>query len=339
MLSRPTPSILALLLTVLALTACGAPIASAPTPPPKAAVNIQLSWVHEYSSSPFYAAEKNGRFAAQGLEVSLLEGGFKDSQVIDGLDQVLAGEADLGVTSASRLLQARAAGKPVVAVAALFQRSPLAILSLDKTGIQRPQDLIGKRVAVAEDGAKIAYLALLAGQGLDESKITTILREGFGIEPLASGKVDALVAWRINEGVMLSEAGLTPNIMMFSDYGVETYDLVLFTTEKQIVERPDLIQRVVTAVMQGTQDVLDNPEQAVQYTLVYNNKLDSVGQLRRLQASLPLINPAGSKPGRMQVEVWQSTQQLLIDYKILQQPVDLKAAYTTRFLDAILGTQ
>ncbi|HEU4328410.1 MAG TPA: ABC transporter substrate-binding protein [Roseiflexaceae bacterium] len=337
MLSRHTPSVLALLLAVLTLTACGAPTASAPTPRPTTAVRLQLAWVHEYSSASFYAAEKNGRFRAQGLEAQLLEGGFKDNRVIDGLDQVLAGEADFGVTSASRLLQMRAAGKPVVAIAALFQRSPLAVLSVEAAGIQRPQDLVGKRVAVAEDGAKIAYLALLAAQGLDPASITTVPREGFGIEPLTGGKVDALVAWRINEGVMLSETGQTPSIMMFSDYGVETYDLVLFTTEQEITQRPDVVQRVVVAVMQGTQDVLDNPEQAVQYALTYNSKLDSAGQLRRLQASLPLINPAGSSPGQMQAEVWEATQKLLIDYKILQQPVDLKTAYTTRFLDAIPG--
>ncbi len=336
MLSRHTHTSVALLLALLVLTACGAPAASAPTPAtPKTTVPIQLAWLHEYSSAAFYAAEKNGRFAGQGLEVQLIEGGFKNNQVIDGLDQVLAGEADFGVTSASRLLQMRAAGKPVVAIAALFQRSPLAFLSVAAAGIQRPQDLVGKRVAVAEDGAKIAYLALLAAQGIDQASVTTVPREGFGVEPLTSGKVDALVAWRINEGVMLSEAGQTPGIMMFSDYGVETYDLVLFTTDQQIAERPDIVQRVVTAVVQGTQDVLDNPEQAVQYTLAYNGELDSAGQLRRLQASLPLINPAGSSPGRMQAEVWEATQQLLLDYKILQQPVALKTAYTTRFLDTI----
>lgn len=334
MLSRAFQPTLALLLVLLALTACGTPTSVAPTPPPTIPVSIQLSWVHEYSSSPFYAAQKNDRFAAQGIAATLLEGGFRDNQVIDGLDSVLTGEASFGVTSASRVLQARAEGKPVVAVAALFQRSPLAFLSVASSSIQRPQDLIGKRVAVAEDGAKIAYFALLSTQGIDPASIIAIPREGFGVEPLTSGKVDALVAWRINEGVMLSEAGLEPSIMMFSDYGVETYDLVLFTTEQQIAQQPELVQRVVTAVIQGTQDVLDNPQQAVQYTLTYNSKLDSAGQLRRLQASLPLINPAGSRPGRMQAEVWQATQQLLLDYKILQQPVDLTAAYTTRFLDS-----
>ena len=71
-----------------------------------------------------------------------------------------------------------------------------------------------------------------------------------------------MVAWVINEGVQLDEAGLKTNVMLMSDYGVDSYELVLFTTEKMIAEHPDTAKHLVQAIVQGMQDVISNPEQA-----------------------------------------------------------------------------
>ena len=59
-------------------------------------ISVQLSWVHEYSFNPFHNAQHNNHFAAQNLEVTLLEGGFRDAGFINAIDQVVAGNADFG---------------------------------------------------------------------------------------------------------------------------------------------------------------------------------------------------------------------------------------------------
>jgi NitT/TauT family transport system substrate-binding protein len=322
------------LLTAALLAACAQSNSATAPATPRTPVNIQLGWVHEYSSSGFYAAEKNGHFAEQNIAATLTAGGFGAQGYIDAIAQVTSGAADFGVASAADLIQARAAGRPVVGIAAIFQRSPAAIISLGSSGIQRPQDLVGRRVAVA-DSALGPYLLLLKTQHIDPASVKTIPRTSFGIEPLQKGEVDAMYAWVINEGVQLRESGEKPNMTLLSDYGVETYDLVLFTTERMIADHPDTVTRLLRASLQGWQDVVANPGQAAQLTLAYDAKLDLAGQRRRIEAALPLLSPAGSQLGAMQPGVWQTTQQVLLDQKVLKQPIDLGQAYNRTFLDTV----
>jgi NitT/TauT family transport system substrate-binding protein len=169
----------------------------------------------------------NNRFRAEGLELNLLEGGFQESGFVDGIQMVLDGNAQFGTTDLSSLLQGRAAGKPLVAIGAATQRSPFAIISLPESGITRPQDLAGKTVAITEGGARLTYNALLESLSIDPTTINTIPRATFGIDPLLNGEVDALGGWIINEGQLVREAGHEPNIILVSDYGIESYDFLI----------------------------------------------------------------------------------------------------------------
>jgi NitT/TauT family transport system substrate-binding protein len=332
--SRQTPLTMAFLIVAsIVVSACGAGAPSAATAVPKTQVSIQLAWVHEYSSASFYAAEKNGHFAAQNLDVRLEAGGFGPNGYIEPIAQVISGTVDFGITGAASIIQARSEGKPVVAIATLLQRSPLAILSLAKSGIRRPQDLVGRRVAVADGGAAQLYDTFLKSQHIDLATVTTVPRTSYGIDPLTKGEVDAMVAWVINEGVQLDEAGAKTNVMLMSDYGVDSYELVLFTTEKMIAEHPDTVKRFVQATVQGMQDVINNPDQAADFVLTYDNKLNLDGQRRRMQATLPLLSPPGSRLGAMQPDIWKLTHQMMLDQKVLTQPIDLDRVYTTKFVD------
>lgn len=325
-----------LLLVGVLLAGCGgAPAAPTTTSVAPAAVSLQLSWTHEYSSAMFYAAEKNGHFAAQNLQVSLVEGGFNDQGYIQPIDEVVAGSSTFGLASATSLIEARAQGKPVVAIASVLQRSPLAIISLADRGIARPGDLIGRSVSVADGGALQMYHSILSSQGIDLAQVEVISRTSFGIDPLLSGEIDSLVAWVINEGVQVREAGREPTFILASDYGVDTYDFVIFTTEQVINERPAEVERFLRAVLQGIEDVIADPAQGAAYAVAYNPKLDQAGQEQRLNATIPLINPPGTRLGEMRPDIWEFTQQMMIGEGSLERPIDLNTVYTMAFLDKI----
>src|SRR5690242_7000572 len=89
---------------IVALSACGANAPVASTSAPKTPASIQLAWTHEYSSASFYAAEKNGHFAAQNLDVRLDEGGFASKGYIEPITQVVNGTVDFGVTGAAGII-------------------------------------------------------------------------------------------------------------------------------------------------------------------------------------------------------------------------------------------
>jgi NitT/TauT family transport system substrate-binding protein len=295
-------------------------------------VNVQLAWTHEFSSAGFYAAEKNGHFAREGLDVHLHEGGFGPQGYIEPIDQVLNGTHDFGIASASSILTARAAGKPVVAIGTIYQRSPLALISLPEARIDGVRDLVGKRVLVADGGARHALDALLSAQKIDPASLTVVPRTSSGVLPLRSHQVDAMVGWTINEGVELRAAELKPRFLMFSDFGVHSYDMLVFTTERIVKERPELARHFMSALVAGLSDVISDPARASGFVLGYAPKLEAKAQSRRLQASLPLIRPAGEQIGVMDEQIWEETAQMLIREGALARQVDTSQAYTLEFV-------
>jgi ABC-type nitrate/sulfonate/bicarbonate transport system substrate-binding protein len=323
---------IAALVMVFTITSCS-PAAPAPEPTPATVeVSLQLSWIHEYSSSVFHAAERNGHFAAQGLKVNLVEAGFDEAGFIDDtIQEVVDGKVDFALSNSASLIQARAEGKPVVAVASILQRSPLAVISLPETGLTRPQDLVDHTISVTDGGALAVYNTLLHTQDIALSSVNTIPRTTFGVDPLTNGEVDGMVAWVINEGVAVQELGFDPQYILMSDYGVDMYDFVLFTTEATIEQKPELVRGLVDAVRAGAQDVVDNPAQAIKHTLTYNGDLVEAEQLRRLEATIPFINVPGRELGSMDAEVWQFTHDFLLQQGLLAEPIALDEAYTLEF--------
>ena len=329
--------VLIMIVFILMLTACSQFGGAEPAAAPKTPVRLQLGWVKDYSFAGFAAAEQNGHFADQGLEVTLIEGGFGEQGFIDPVRQVLDGDADFGVVDLSAILAARAAGEPIVAIAATLQRSPTALITRAEDNIIRPSDLRDKRVSVADGGGRAVFETLMSSQDIDPAEIDIISRQDFGIDPLLNSEVDALWGWITNEGVLMEEANVEANVIFPSDYGFDIYTGLLFTTETMLEEQPEVIERFLRAFIEGHQDVLDDPQQALGYVLDANESLVSEEQDRRLQAFLPLIKPPGTVIGQMRPEIWQLVYQITLDNDLLSTSVDLEAAYTSEFIEKIYG--
>lgn len=338
--SRQVYARLVAVLVFVLLSACSQQVptrpaqtgASAPADLEAASTSVQLGWIHNYSTANFYTAEKNGHYAAQKLSVELIEGGFTETGYIDPIEEVANGKADFGLSNARSVIEARAQGKPLVAVAAIFQRNPAAILSLKTRNIVRPKDLVGRRVLV--NSSTTSLEKMLMQYKLDPSSLTFVNRSDYGVEQLINGEADAMLAWVINEGVMLDEAGVEYNTMLLSDYGVYEYETVLFTTEELIKNNPQLVKRFVTATLAGVQDLIDKPSQAVSYVVEYGEELDYQSEYRRIQALLPILKQPNVDLGHIDHDIWMQMVE-----KMRAQGVDVSskaavASYTNQFLSS-----
>ena len=337
---------LLLLIAVLvgALAACGdddKPAAGeAQQPASLAQTSIQFSWVHNVEFIGFYAAEQQGYYRDAGLEVRLDGGGFDESGAfIDPVQAVLDGKADFGVTGAHVLLAKRAEGAPIVAIGTIYQRSPVVLIALAESGIIRPQDLIGRRVSTQPANATVglAYEALLAAQGIDRTQIDETLRTDFTSNPLFTGEAEVLAGFVTTEGVQVRQRDAGARFIMVSDYGIEIYSNVIFTTEELVASKPDLVRSFVQATLQGTQWAVEQPDEAVDdFLKTYGQPYagDREVHLLGMQSSIPLLVPAGGQPGMMKAEDWTFTHQTLLDLGLLTAPLDVEAAYTLDFLGA-----
>ncbi|MDX1522707.1 MAG: ABC transporter substrate-binding protein [Anaerolineae bacterium] len=327
----------------IGLAGCGGATSGSTESLPASSSSVQLGWIHQIEFVGFYEAVRQGYYADANLDVQINEGGFDESGAfIAPVPRVVSGESDFGVTGADVILKARAENQPVVAVAAIYQRNPIVLISLPEKNIIHPRDLIGKRVSFEppeESPVGIGYVALLASQDIDRSQIIETPRTDFTVNPLFNDELDASPGFIISTGVEAQLREPDVNLIFLDDYGIDMYSNVIFTTEEMIKNNPALVEAFVQATIQGIQWAVDNPEKAAQNVVdLYGADQGSefeAGQLAGMFASLPLLNPSGSAPGLMTVDAWETTHQILLDHGILDEPLDVTEAFTLEFVEKV----
>ncbi|MGQ9889682.1 MAG: ABC transporter substrate-binding protein [Aggregatilineales bacterium] len=325
--------VVTLLILIMAASAACGPTAPASPAPPSADVVIQLSWTPNVEFSGIFMAVKEGFYEAEGLNVIIPPSGFnEDGSYISAIDKVLSGEAQFGITEGGDLLLARANGKDLVAVMSIYQRHPITLLSLAEKGIIRPADLVGHTVDMSSKTMPL-YLALLESQGIDPDSVNTRSRTDPSTAPLLTGSADVIDGWVTNEVVELLAEGYEINSFMLSDYGIDAYPNLIFTTEAIINSNPDLVGRFVRATIKGLQAAIADPNGAAELALTYNEQLELDAQRNGMQRALALLNPSGSKLGMMTDATWEFMHQVLVEQGIIAEPIDFRKAYTTRFVD------
>jgi NitT/TauT family transport system substrate-binding protein len=161
-----------------------------------------LEYFHPWTNSAgFYLARDRGWYDEQGLEVEIV---VPDPDRGDTLAHIERSDVDFGVFPSNRLLVRRDRGEALLAVAAVNHRALETVQTVVATGIRRPRDLAGRRVALNPTPRGIALLRHLVRQdGGDPDRLIVVdsgVRE-FTPEQMAAGEVDASFgsywAWEI----------------------------------------------------------------------------------------------------------------------------------------------
>ncbi|OHE32352.1 MAG: hypothetical protein A3J94_15585, partial [Syntrophus sp. RIFOXYC2_FULL_54_9] len=255
--------VLLLLLATFALSAC-----TSSEKPPRAltSVTVQLRWTHDAQFAGFYAADQNGYYAAEGLAATLIPGGPE----VDSPTLVLKGAAQIGVAGADELILARAEGKPLRAIAAIYRRSPLVFIALADSGIARPQDFVGKTVRVVPAHVPTLH-AVTSRIGIRPDQYNEVALPS-DLKLFASGQVPVWGAYLNGLALTVQQAGYQVNIIYPDNYGVHLYADTLFATDDLIAQNPDLVQRFLRATLKGWTYAVENPTTIGPMVVKYNPK-------------------------------------------------------------------
>lgn len=281
-------------------------------------VTIRLKWLHQSQFAGYYAAEQEGFYKDEGIDVKLVPGGAETPSI-----QIVAGGSEqFGVSGMSQLIEARAQGIPVVALATTYRKNPLIWFGIDEK-IRTPQDLVGKKVGLTVgSNSDLLFRAMLKKTDVDINDMT-IVPVKYNLSLLLEKEVDVYEGYLTDQPITAELAGHKTYIINPSDYEINFYGDTLFTTEKVIQENLDLVKRVIRATIKGWQFAYDNPEKAVDYVLMYSDQLNREQEMRGMKASLELIKPDDKSIGTIEMDVVEQMQDLLVDYGILKSPVDL----------------
>ncbi len=301
------------------------------TPPDK--VTVQLKWVHQAQFAGLYMAQEKGYYAEENIKVTLIEGG----PGIDTAEQVVTKKADFGVEQADRLIQSAGQGESVTVFAVIYRRNALAFVSLADSRIERPVDLLGRTIAIGLDG-KLQLQAMMKRLGLDINDVN-LVPYSYDYTPLYNRKVDITTAHSTGGLIRIRRAGRQVNVIWPSDYDVHFYADSLFTSHQMIAENPDLVTRFLRATLRGWREAVEEPKEAVAITLKYAKEGDADLQALMMEASLPLIHTGEDHIGWIQAGVVKEMHQILLEERIIAEPVELDRLFTMQFLGKIYGQQ
>ena len=134
-------------------------------------VVVALDWFPNADHAGIYAAQAQGFFENEGLEVVLQVPVNPE----DPPKFVATGRVDFAISYEPDVIQAKAQGLPIVAVGAIVPVPLNSIQVLRSSGITGPGDLSGKRIAYPGIPSNEAYLATVLRQaGVDPGSVELV---------------------------------------------------------------------------------------------------------------------------------------------------------------------
>ncbi|WP_411343304.1 ABC transporter substrate-binding protein [Paenibacillus sp. WLX1005] len=298
-------------------------------------IRVILEYFYPWTNSAgFYYAREQGWYADAGLDVELISADPGRGDTLSYLDR---GEADYGIFPGNRLLVLRERQPSVQAIAAINHRAMETIQTVKQTGIVRPRDLSGRRVALNPTPRGLAMVRhLVTADGGDPDQIEWVnsgVRE-WTAEDIAAGEADATFgsywAWEIQmDSLIPAEQRL---IWPVDEIGAPSYhSYQLGTTSAKVAANPDEIRTFLSVTARGFQAVAADPSLAVG---IYEQILPYF-PATLIHRSLPLIAATWLHDGQWgyQRAQWiESYAHWLASHGILQHPERWRDSYTNEFL-------
>jgi NitT/TauT family transport system substrate-binding protein len=260
-------------------------------------VVMQLDFLPGGDKAFSYVGVKEGFFAAEGLEVTILPGRGS----ADAVTKVASGNADVGGGGLAALMMAAAeSNAPVKAIMSLYSKQPDALFTVKGGSIDNLKGAVGKTVATPTfSSSNTLWPVVLEANGIDPAKIKLLKVDPSALAPmLAQGKVDATINWVTVAPAfekVLAQAGKQLQVLPWSGYGLDGYGYSLFASDKMIKERPDVLRRYMRAFKKSVDFALANPAKAAADLKAMVPEADVATLEAELRASIPLIQNDISK--------------------------------------------
>jgi putative hydroxymethylpyrimidine transport system substrate-binding protein len=272
---RVVAALLAAALLGAGVAACGGGGAEPGAPGGATLVlDFQPNAVH----SGIYAAEANGYFEDEGVDLTIRE----PSSTADSAKLLQAGRADFAVMDINDFGIARERGLDLVPIAAIVQRPLASVIAGDRDAIRTPADLAGRTIGVTGVPSDDAVLdTVLRAGGVDPSDVRRITIGFNAVADLAARKVDAATAFWNAEGVQLERMGVPIREFRVDEFGAPRYPELLLVARSDTAAGP-LAARVRRGLGRGYRVLGRDPEAALADLLASVDGLDPDAQRAQL---------------------------------------------------------
>lgn len=276
-----------------------------------------------------YVADAEGFFEQEGLLVDIQHSSGQDEH----LRLLLDGTVDVITGTAPQAIRRRAEDLPLVAVALFGQRGDQGYVTRADSGIERPEDFRGRTVGFKAGVIPAELHGLLGAAGMTVDDVNLV---GVGFDPriFIEGQVEVYPVFLNNEPDSIRRAGVEINVVDPHDFGVPTLGLTYLVHSGTLADDPELVERFLRATMRATYWIQQHPEEAIEIVLRHAEGADPEHQRFLLDEDLAAAQREDGM-GRSSLEQWEALQRLLIEFKVIDGPVDLDTAFDGRIIDGL----
>jgi len=244
------------------------------------------NWKAQAAHGGFYQALIDGTYRKMGLEVEIRPGGPQ----VNNRPLLPAGRIDF--LMAGNLLHSFdnvKQGVPVVAVAAIFQKDPQALLAHPGQGYENFARLADAPVAlIAKDGQFTWWQWLKVRHGFRDERLKPY---NYNLGPFLANKTAIQQGYSVAEPIYVKkQGGFDPVVHLLADHGFSTYSTLIETRRDTIEKRSAYVQRFVDASIIGWYAYLYGDRRAANAAMLKENPEMS---LEELEASVLLIKGQG----------------------------------------------
>lgn len=219
-------------------------------------VTIQLSWFDQFQFAGYYMAKEKGFYEKLGLDVTIKPFEFG----IDIPNEVSLGNLDFAVGRETLLLQ-RSEEQKIVALYALFQATPLVLLTTKESKINKINDFVNKTIMTTiDDASEVSLKSMISSHNIKLSNLNFI-KHTHDINDLINKKTDVISAYLSKSPYELQKKGIEYNIFDPKMYGFDMYSDFLFTSEKLINSDIKTVDNFKKASLEGWEYAYSNMDE------------------------------------------------------------------------------
>jgi NitT/TauT family transport system substrate-binding protein len=313
----------------------GSPAAGTVVPVPTAGgeavqVELQLQWEPQAQFAGYFAAEAEGYFAEEGLQVSILRGGAEIIPQVVGSDP---NGPEFTISWVPKVLEVRDQGQSdLVDIAQVFQRSGTRSVSWaagagpDPTSdedITSPEQFADKNIGVWDFGNEYEVTAAGKLHELEPDVDYTKVIQPFNMDLLLNREVDVAEAMIYNEyaQVLETEDPKTGELYQPDDFTAVNWndegtamlqDAIWADTEKleNDTAYQDQTVKFLEASFRGWAYCRDNPEECRDMVVARGSKLGDSHQLWQMNEVNKLIWPSPNGIGLVDEAAWNQTVEI-----------------------------
>ncbi len=208
-----------------------------------------------------YVAKKHGYFVDNGLDVTIND--YEAGKL--ATDALVAGEADIS-TGADFVFVSNSFDNPdlrIIGTIAAAQDSKL--VSRKDHGIERPEDLKGKKIGITRKSGGEFYL----GRFLTFLDLSFAYVEIFDLKPseiieaITKGDIDAALTWE--PYIYNIKKRLRENAIIWPGQSGQDLHFLLITKEDWLQSHSPAVKRLLRALIQAEQFIKNNEKEAMEF--------------------------------------------------------------------------